>query len=87
MLNEIEFHSCVGLRGLAVQQRPGSVKQISILASLLAMGCIRLDSQSVERRKELLALTEEKPIGRETGDCSHGPAKLIAQRTNDRDMG
>jgi hypothetical protein len=47
------------------------------------MGCIRFDCQSVERRKELLALTDEKPIGREAGDCSHSPAKLIGQWTND----
>jgi hypothetical protein len=47
------------------------------------MGCIRFDCQSVESRKELLALTDEKPIGREAGDCSHGPAKLIGQWTND----
>jgi hypothetical protein len=51
------------------------------------MGSIGFDSQSVERRKELLALTEEKSIGSEAGNCSHSPAKLIAQRANDRDMG
>ena len=51
------------------------------------MGCVGFDSHLLQSREELLALTEEKPIGRKAGDCSHGSAKLIVQRANDRDVG
>src|ERR1700733_376467 len=50
------------------------------------MSCVGFDSQRVERREELFALTSEEPISGKAGDGSDSPAKLIAQRTNDRNM-
>jgi hypothetical protein len=50
-------------------------------------GGIGLGGHSVQYVEELSALADEEPIRCEALDGSDGAAKLIGQRTNDRDMG
>jgi hypothetical protein len=72
---------------LAMDQGPGLVGLSSHGRSGLAVGRIRLLGESLQRVQELLTLSHKQPVSSEACNSGHGAAKLVSQRTNDRDMG
>ena len=57
-------------------------QQLESESKPLAGGCIGSDSEIIECPQEPLALTGEKPVSGEAGDCSYCTTEFIAERTD-----